>query len=163
MKVLKFSVYILFWSFLFYMTPQFYGSKSMLDYYDPASLIFVAVGLIFALGQFRFSEIIQAFVDAFGLSQSHDFQERYSLSGLVLKYLGNLAVLAGATGTVMGIMQSLAYFETVDALSAGVALSLLALIYGLILKFLIFYPLILSIETRVEQELEPMGANYEVV
>ena len=163
MKVFKFGLYMMVLGFVLYVTPKFYGSQSMLDYYDPASLIFVGVGLVFALGQFRFSEIIRAFGDAFGLSKTHDFQERYALSQLVLKSLGNLAVLAGSTGTVMGIMQSLSYFENIESLSVGFALSLLALIYGLILKFLIFYPITLRLEGRIEQETEGLEVNYEMV
>lgn len=148
MKLFKYIAYLSFFALLFRVSFAIMGADPVENFDDPASIIFVFAGVLFALGQFRFSEIFHAFQDALGFSSAEDFAERWTLDLVVLKTLGNLAVLAGGIGSAMGFVQALGNAEDVNALTITFGLSLLAILYGLIFKFIFLQPLSFNLETQ---------------
>ncbi len=117
---------------------------------DIVSLLFVLAGLLFSLAHYPLSQVMGAFSQAAGLSEARDESE-LALSREILVIMGRYALLAGALGTLLGTVYSLANLDTVSQLGHGLAVSVLSLLYSLAINYILLYPLQTSIK---HQELE---------
>lgn len=120
-------------------------------FWDLPSVLFVAAGALSSLAVFKFSDLVFALQDALDLSDTAVFAGRAARSRLVLRGVGTLLLLAGGSCTLMGVVQSLGNLDTMRDLGAALALSLLGLIYALVLRYLVVFPLEIALLRRQYQ------------
>lgn len=118
-----------------------YHGLNAYDFLDPVSVLIVLSGLVFSLWHFSLSELIQALGQAMGHEKFWLVSPSAEAGQRVFKTLGDYAFLAGLLGTFLGVIQSLGTHAQTSALGTALAVSTLSLLYGVILKYLIFTPL----------------------
>lgn len=123
-----------------------------LELIDIAAMAFVLSGLCLSLTQYPLSQVMRAFGQGAGMSAGSD--EELELSSEILLIMGRYAMLAGALGTLLGTVYSLSNLDDLSQLGNGLAISIICLIYGLLINFLLLYPLQVSLKhQRLERSL----------
>lgn len=120
-------------------------------FWDLPSAMFVAAGALSALAVFKLSDLVFALQDALGMSETAVFAARSARSLLVLRGVGALLLLAGGSCTLMGVVQALGNLDSMRDLGLAMALSLLSLIYALVLRYLVLFPLEIALLRRQYQ------------
>ena len=64
------------------------------------------------------------------------------------RYMGTLGVAAGGIGTLIGVVLMLANMEDAAMVGMFLAISILTLFYGVVLKYLLFDPIAVRLEDR---------------
>lgn len=127
------------------------SSGSLALFIDIGSMLIVlGITLGMALIALRFSEI---FASLFGST--------HYLNRTTVFFLGNTFFLAGAIGTLIGVVLMLAHLDDPAALGPGLAVALLTLIYGFTLKFIIdsFGRTSLPVPTSISDSAEKVGIS----
>jgi chemotaxis protein MotA len=77
---------------------------------------------------------------------SYARMQRIKRAEEVILTLGRVAPAMGMTGTVIGMIELLSHMEAFDKLGAGMAIAMVATLYGLILQHAVYTPLSRKIE-----------------
>lgn len=153
MKHFKFLLYVLFLLAsvqLYLMMIHF----SWVQLMDLTSFIWMLAAFAFALTNYSLREHGWAVIDALGFSDAAHLQTRYPQSQAVIRNLGKQTLTAGLLGAATGMMQVLANLDEVQAFTKASALLLLTVLYPLLLRIFILYPLELSLHYHHEKGLE---------
>ena len=135
MKTVQIGVYALLMTLALHLFLRITGLH-WLELLDPASAFFLLASLPFVLLSYRFSEFFKALMQGFGLFSQVQAPE---LSDQILATLGKQMLVAGGVSSLLGIVQALGNLDEMQALGAGLAISLLGLVYavGAYLVFLL--------------------------
>ncbi|MGV3523329.1 MAG: hypothetical protein ACO1RX_03855 [Candidatus Sericytochromatia bacterium] len=145
MKTVQMAVYVLLITLALHLFLRMSGLH-WLELVDPASAFFVMACLPFVLLSYRFSEVLQALMQGFGVSSQLQAPE---LSDQILATLGKQMLVAGGVSTLLGIVQALGNLDEMQALGAGLAISLLGLVYA-VAAYLVF---LLPMRAHLQREM----------
>ena len=123
------------------------------DLIDQHSLLFLGAGLFFSLCNFSVTEHLQAFGDALGFSPEAVLKTNHQRDVLVFKSLGDYALLAGAVSSGIALIQLLSNVSDLNLLIRGGTLVLLSLLYPLLLRFFILFPLKINLDYQLKKTL----------
>lgn len=149
MRLASFFAYSL--SILFVYMSLWIAEGSYLNlmyFWDFSSAIVIIAGLCASLINFKFSEIFYAIKDSLIKNQTEDFKTRYSLDVVVIKTMGNYVLFASLISFILELIISLANANSAQKLGASIAVSFIVLLYGLIFKFIVFSPLLVSLQKK---------------
>lgn len=149
MRLASFFAYSL--SILFVYMSLWIAEGSYLNlmyFWDFSSIIVILAGLCASLINFKFSEIFYAIKDSLIKNQTEDFKNRYSLDVVVIKTMGNYVLFASLISFILELIISLANANSAQKLGASIAVSFIVLLYGLIFKFIVFSPLLVSLQKK---------------
>lgn len=119
------------------------------DMYDLPSSLFVLAGMLLTFVNFKASEVVYGIQDAFSQTIESELLERYRIGKQAWHTLGIYSVLAGSVGTLMGLIQALGNLDDIKTLTVAIAVSLLAICYGLAIRFFIAYPLEVFLDKKL--------------
>ena len=117
-------------------------------YIDVGSVIITVVvtpaALVMSYGSAAFSAIVTVFTCSAG-------KEDVRLAIAVFTRGKSYALASGALGTLIGLVIMLKNLDDVSAVGPGLALSLLTLVYGIVLAYLVLGPVVGSLKRRTEE------------
>lgn len=157
MSWLKMILYSMF--FGLFSLYYFYLIGGSLDLRQPylGGWMYVLAGILLGLSSFKASEIVAALRDSWHSAPAEESAQRYQLNLKIFQSMGSYGMLAGAGGCLLGIISALANLDTVATLTTALATALLPLLYGLGLRFFVFYPFEIALTRKQIQYIQPEG------
>ncbi|MEK7432705.1 MAG: hypothetical protein AABZ74_06215 [Cyanobacteriota bacterium] len=121
---------------------------NLMAFWDISAFVVILAGLCASLINFKFSEIFYAIKDSLSKNKTEDFKIRYSLDIIILETMGNYVITASLILFIMNLILCLSAFDSPEQLGSSIAISFIVLLYGLIFKFIIFSPLLVSLQKK---------------
>ncbi len=90
-------------------------------------------------------------------------QERHKTGQNLYRTWGGYSPAFGMMGTLIGLVMMLAELDDPDAIGPGMALALLTTFYGILLAYLVFYPIAGKLAIYSEQEIRKKEAIIEAL
>lgn len=113
------------------------------------SLLFVASGIIVPIFiAFSWQEILKILTISYS-SDSVASSSEYKKALTFFKLLGDSAVLSGIVGFVFGLISTMDRFKNVELLTSSLSVAIVPVLYGLVVKLLVSYPLTASVQSKI--------------
>ena len=127
---------------------------SVLNFFDPASALFVIGGsLFFSLAYHSKKSVIAAFRTAFGRDTIPETDAQAHI--VVLSSVRVITSASGVLGSLIGLVKMLANMDDPKSIGPAMAVALLTLFYAVLIAELVIAPLI----GRLRNRTEPNGQN----
>lgn len=125
------------------------GNISIL--FVPTAMFILFFGVLFStLFTFKFSEIINAFVNAFSKDNNTSKLEEYKISLSIVKCMSKLTLNWSFATVILGLIFILSNLTTPSQLGKSVAVICLALLYGFAAIAIIFTPMEHSLNRKLD-------------
>lgn len=125
------------------------GSRfSPMILWDFSSALIILAGICATLINFKFSEIVNAFSDSLSGKRKELAKDRHEMGNLVIKTMSNYVFMLSVASFIMSMIFSLGNMESVKSLGNSIAISFIVLIYGVFFKYIVFSPLLISLNNK---------------
>lgn len=117
------------------------SNQNPADYIDGPSIVPIFCGILMTFVSFGPVEFFKAFIDALFIKPASDKLKAFQMSFLVISSMGNYIFLFCLITFLLGVVQAMGLIEDTAMLSTGIAVALMPILYGCLVKFVILHPL----------------------